>query len=101
MSEGPLGGRASQEGYEAPSPPPPSRPPSPSPPRAPGGLASSVTWILGVALIVFLAVVTLNTVRTESPGSKGLKVGSKLPPFAAPLVASSLKGDASVAVKAR
>ena len=66
----------------------------------PGG-ASSVTWILGVALILFLAVVTLNTVRTDSVGLEGAAVGSTLPPFAAPLATSPLEGDASVAIKAR
>ena len=99
MPEGPFGRRA------GPAPPvePPERVPAPAPPppRPGSGLASSVTWILGVALILFLAVVTLNTIRTEAPGAQGLKVGSKLPPFAAPLVTGSLEGDATVAVKAR
>jgi peroxiredoxin len=101
MTEGPFGRR---EG-----PAPPAEPtPEPAPPRAQapaprpsGGLASSVTWILGVVLIVFLAVVTINTIRTTAPGSKGLKVGSKVPPFAAPLVTGSVQGDATVAIKAR
>jgi hypothetical protein len=100
MTEGPFGRR---EGPAAPPPEleRPARRETPPPPRPSSGLASSVTWILGVAVILFLAVVTLNTIRTQAPGSKGLKVGSKLPPFAAPLALSTLKGDASVAIKAR
>ena len=97
MSEGPFGRRETPTPVD---PPPPPRPRVP-PPRPSGGLASSVTWIMGVALIVFLAVVTLNTIRTDAPSQKGLKVDSKVPPFAAPLVTSSLEGDASVAIKAR
>jgi hypothetical protein len=100
MSEGPFGRRSDAPAdVEEPTPAP--RAPRPAPPRQPGGRASQVTWIMGVALIVFLAVVTLNTIRTDSVGSKGLRPGSELPPFAAPLVSSSLEGDASVAIKAR
>jgi AhpC/TSA family len=57
----------------------------------------AVTWMAGVAVVLGLAYVTLNTVRTEAPGSRGVKAGSRLPPFAAPLALSGLTGDANLA----
>ena len=46
-----------------------------------------------------LAYITLNTLRTDAPGSRGLDAGEPLPPFAAPLALSRLEGDANVATK--
>ncbi len=80
----------------------------PGPPRPPAGIASQGTWIAGVAIVVLIAVVTINTISTDSPGSKGVRPGTKVPPFAAPLALADLKCepdnrdcDASVAIKAR
>ena len=96
MSEGPFGRR----GGEPPAPPPRSPPPpEPAPPRAPRS-ASSFTWIVGVLVVILLAYITLNSIRTEGPGSRGLEVGDPLPPFAAPLAVSKLNGDANIARKA-
>ncbi len=47
-----------------------------------------------------LAYILFNTFRTEGPGSTGPAVGEPLPPFAAPLVDSTLEGDANVATRA-
>jgi len=58
-----------------------------------------VTWIVGVAVVLALAYITLNTVRTEAPGSRGIDAGSQLPPFAAPLALSGLTGDANLATR--
>jgi hypothetical protein len=58
-----------------------------------------VTWLVGVLVVVVLAYITLNTVRTHGPGSRGLHAGSKLPPFAMPLATSSLQGDANLATR--
>lgn len=77
----------------------PEEQPSAPPPTRPAG-ASRYGWFIGVLALLILAYITLNTLRTEGPGSNGPKRGSKLPPFAAPLVLSSLDGDANVAVKA-
>ena len=42
-------------------------------------------------MVVFaIAYITLNTIRTDAPGSRGLEAGDPLPPFAAPLALSSL-----------
>jgi hypothetical protein len=58
-----------------------------------------VTWIVGVAVVLAIAYITLNTIRTDAPGSRGVDPGEPLPPFAAPLALSSLDGDANLATK--
>ena len=91
---GPFGVRDRPEGE------PPPRPPArvPPPPAAPAG-RSTITWIVGIAVVLALTYITLNTLRTEAPGSRGVPAGSRLPPFAAPLALSSLEGDANIATK--
>jgi hypothetical protein len=61
----------------------------------PAGSARS-TWIVGVAAVLALAYITLNTLGTDAPGSRGVPKGETLPPFAVPLALSSLEGDAQV-----
>ena len=78
---------------ETPQPPPGGRGPDPPARR------STVTWIVGVAVVLAIAYITLNTIRTDAPGSRGLDPGDDLPPFAAPLALSSLDGDANLATK--
>ena len=56
--------------------------------------------IAGVAALVALSYVLLNTLRSEGPGSAGLAPGTRLPPFAAPLATSRLVGDVNVARRA-
>jgi hypothetical protein len=77
--------------------------PAPAPPGGPGPdpppRRSTVTWIVGVAVLLAIAYITLNTIRTDAPGSRGLEPGDPLPPFAAPLALSSLDGDANLATK--
>jgi hypothetical protein len=74
----------------------------PLPPAAPPPAvnASRYGWLVGIVGLVVLAWILLNTLRTEGPGSTGPAVGATLPPFAAPLVASDLDGDANVARRA-
>ena len=67
----------------------------PGPPRPPAG-ASRYTWVVGVLALAAIAYITLNTLGTDAPGSRGLPKGEKLPPFAVPLATSSLQGDAQV-----
>src|SRR3954466_6116211 len=60
----------------------PDHPPSQVPvPRPPG--ATRYGWFLGVVAVLFLGVVLLWTLRTDSNGSAGLKKGALAPPFAA------------------
>ena len=80
--------------------------PRPGPPRPPAGTASQATWILGVVVICVLAYITLNTLRTESPGSRGVQPGTQIPPFAAPLALANAKCggeecDVNVLIKGR
>jgi hypothetical protein len=49
-----------------------------------------------VAAVVALAYITLNTLGTDAPGSRGVPKGEKLPPFAVPLALSDLDRDAQV-----
>jgi hypothetical protein len=68
---------------------------APGPPRPPAG-TSRYTWIVGVLVVLGLAYITLNTLATEKPGSRGVPDGSKLPPFAVPLATSAIDKDAQV-----
>lgn len=68
---------------------------APGPPRPPGG-SSRYTWVVGVIAVVALAYITLNTLGTDAPGSRGVPDGEALPPFAVPLATSKLTGDAQV-----
>jgi hypothetical protein len=55
------------------------------------------SWLLGVAALILIVAVILNGINTEGPGSRGVPVGQKLPPFAAPLALSDMEFDANVA----
>jgi peroxiredoxin len=59
-----------------------------------GGRGSAIAIAAGLAI---LAYITYNTLSTPATSSSGLAAGRHLPPFAAPLVASDLQGDANVA----
>ena len=50
--------------------------------------------------MALIAYASLNTLRTDSVGSQGLKIGAKVPPFAAPLALGTIEGDVNVARKA-
>jgi hypothetical protein len=71
----------------------------PPPPRPPSG-GQSFIWVLGVVGILAIAYITLNTLQTDAPGSRGVPAGRTLPPFAVPLALSSLEGDANIATRA-
>lgn len=93
MSErGPFGVHERPEGPARPPVPPP------PPPAAPAG-RSTISWTLGVVIVIVLAYITFNSLRTEGPGSAGLSAGTPLPPFAMPLATSDLTGDANVAAR--
>ena len=60
------------------------------------------TWVLGVAAFLLIVVVILNGISTpedEEIPSGGPNRGAQMHPFATPLAASDLKGDANVATK--
>ena len=70
----------------------------PPDPVRPAG-TSRYGWLVGVVVVLILAYITLNTLRTDSTGSRGVPAGHPLPPFAVPLALSDLGGDANVATK--
>jgi hypothetical protein len=72
----------------------PDRPPAP-PRMAPG--TSRYTWFVGVVAVLVIAYVSVNSLRTQGPGSRGVQVGAVAPPFAAPLATGDLAGDVNVA----
>ena len=57
-------------------------------------------WFLAIAAVALIVYVSLNTLRSDHVGSEGLKAGTRLPPFAAPLALGKLDGDVNVARKA-
>jgi hypothetical protein len=57
-------------------------------------------WVVGLAGVLAVGYITVNTLRTDAPGVKGLAAGARMPPFAVPLALSGLDGDANVATKA-
>jgi AhpC/TSA family len=72
---------------------------APKPPRLPAG-ASRYGWFVALVGVLLVAYVSLNTLRSDGVGSQGLKIGTKVPPFAAPLAMGSIDGDVNVARKA-
>ena len=79
---------------EGPSEPDLDVPPPAAPPRA-----TRWGWMVGVIFLVWIAYITFNTLRTDSPGSRGVPDDRPLPPFAMPLALSDLKGDANIATR--
>jgi hypothetical protein len=80
-----------------PEPAPRPRPPAPPPARRPG--AGRTTWVLGVVALVLIALVLVNSLRSEGIETGGPRAGGTLPPFAVPAADSSLQGDANVATE--
>ncbi|MCW2998429.1 MAG: hypothetical protein JWN65_1978 [Solirubrobacterales bacterium] len=68
----------------------------PAPARLPAG-SSRYTWFVGVVAVLVIAYVSVNSIRTKGPGSRGAQVGLIAPPFAAPLATGDLAGDVNVA----
>jgi hypothetical protein len=66
--------------------------PRPQSPRRSG----RYTWVVGVAFVILIAVVLLNTIGHTNAGSSGLLRGQKVPRFAAPAVLSPLGGDPNI-----
>jgi thiol-disulfide isomerase/thioredoxin len=56
--------------------------------------------IAGLFAVAVVAYITLNSLTTEGPGSRGVPQGRELPPFAVPLALSDLEGDANVSDRA-
>jgi hypothetical protein len=66
-------------------------------PRPPA--RSRYGWLIAIVAAALIAYVSLNTLRSEHISSTGLAVGTRVPPFAAPLALGDVDGDVNVAVK--
>ena len=69
------------------------------PPPAAPARTSRFGWAVGAIFLAWIAYITINTLRTDSPGSRGVPDGNPLPPFAMPLALSNLKGDSNIAMR--
>ncbi|MEA2366676.1 MAG: hypothetical protein QOE69_2232 [Thermoleophilaceae bacterium] len=59
--------------------------------------ANKYAWLVGIVMFMVLGVlVFVQTIPNQGEGLFGPEPGERLPPFAAPLVQSSLEGDANV-----
>jgi hypothetical protein len=65
-----------------------------APRRPPSG---RYTWFLGIVALVLIVLVTLNSITSEGVRTGGPEQGDRMQPFAVPLAASDLEGDANVA----
>ncbi len=63
------------------------------------GRPSRYTILVGVAFVVIVVIAGINMLRTTDSGTVGIGdvgIGEKIAPFAVPLAASSLDGDANI-----
>lgn len=56
----------------------------------------SYMWVVGVAGVIAIAVVAINSLPNAGRGSSGPAIGKPIPRFAAPSAAGSLEGDPNV-----
>lgn len=75
------------------------QPPVAPVPKARPPWASRWGWLVGALVLIAVALISLNTFGDNAGGSSGLKPGTPIPPFAAPLATSDLEGDVNVARK--
>lgn len=75
---------------------PPARPGLPEPPRSRS--SRHYGTFLMVAAAALVVIVTLNTLRSDGPGSVGIPPGKAAPVFAAPLAAGTAPPDSAVNV---
>jgi hypothetical protein len=54
---------------------------------------------VGLLAIVVVVLITLNTIVTKPNGASGIQPGQPLPPFAVPLAAGTLGGEANIATR--
>ena len=66
--------------------------PRPDPPRR----RASYTWVVGVAAVILIAVVSLNSLPNERRGTSGPPAGKPTPHFAAPSATGPLDGDPNI-----
>lgn len=65
---------------------------APGPPRP----SSRYTWVVGIAALIVIIVVGVNSLSNPGRGTRGPDEGERVPVFAAPLVGSDLEGDTNI-----
>ena len=61
------------------------------PPRMPPG-TSRYGWFLGIVVVLLIAYISVNALRSSSVGSKGLPVGSAMSPFRLEIASGAANG---------
>lgn len=67
------------------------------PPPATLAVSPKYGWFVGIVFLAVIAYVTINSLSSNGPGSRGLRPGEVAPVFAAPLALGNLDGDVNVA----
>ena len=58
--------------------------------------SSAYSWVVGIAFLILIIVVGLNSLPRAGEGLKGPKDGTVMPAFAAPLATGPLDGDVNI-----
>jgi hypothetical protein len=58
--------------------------------------SSAYSWVVGIAFLILIVVVGLNSLPNAGEGLKGPKPGSPLPQFAAPLATGTVDKDVNI-----
>lgn len=60
------------------------------------GPSSPYAWLVGIVFLIVISAGLLNVIGSEGTGARGLRPGTELPVFAAPLATGKLDGDANI-----
>ena len=58
--------------------------------------SSAYSWVVGIAFLILIIVVGLNSLPNAGEGLKGPRPGTVLPPFAAPLATGTVDADVNI-----
>jgi hypothetical protein len=58
--------------------------------------SSAYSWVVGIAFLILIVVVGLNSLPNAGEGIKGPKPGTVIPSFAAPLAAGAVNADVNI-----
>jgi hypothetical protein len=72
------------------------RSPEPQPRPAPPPRRGRYTWVVGIAFVLAIIVAGANLLGKEGAGYRGVPVGKRLAPFAAPLATSEHDNDVNM-----
>lgn len=64
--------------------------------KDPSSIANRYTWVVGIAALVVVVIALVNSAGNPGRGYLGLKAGSEMPAFAAPLASSGSQADANI-----